>query len=248
MSLANFKLLLVVLLLSVMQETFSKKALLRKSLAAPTNSTGPITDFSAFWNTHKVWSAIMTESRTLAGQIRSDLAVNGTTPVQSWEREMTALFKQNPSFSDERFVKFWIVKTNGYEGNNVNQREAEIDLQNGLISLNFFAMTNQTYVVGESKYAEKVKELAQRLADTNNSWLKLTQDYFALADTNNSGDVSPDEFRAAFGPIIPAGTNVEKLFKDFDFNENGTLSQEEIGHVLGKILELNIKGFYRPQM
>ena len=241
MSFTNAKFLLIVLLLSLIHATFAKKALLRKSLAA---SSAPINDFSAFWDLTKKWSAIFTESRSLAGQIRSDLAVNGTTPVEVLDKEMTTLFKQNPPFRYERVINYWIINNN-YNENSVNLKQAQIDVQNGLLVLSFFRTINETYVVGTSEYAEKVNELVAKLDETNRNCLKLSKEYFKLADNDNTEDVSHVEFEAAFGPIIPSGVDVEKLFNEFDFNQSRTLSQDEIGEVVAKILSLNVPEFYK---
>lgn len=235
MSFSNAKYLILVLLLSVMQATFSKNALLKKASA---------NDFSGFWALTKEWSSIFGDSQKLAAQIRSDLAQNGITPAKSWEKEMTALFRQNPKFTDKRWVDYWIVKI-GNRGKNVSEKEAQIDVQNGIVTLNFFEMNKQNYKIGTSKYAKKVRELVERLSKTDNTNLRLTKEYFQKADSDKSGNISPVEFKAFFSPIIPKGVNVQKLFNEFDHDKNGTLSAEETGHVMGKILSLNISNYHR---
>jgi len=239
MSFSNAKYLILVLILSVMQATFSKNALLKKASGV---------DFSGFWALTKDCSSIFAESRLLAAQIRSDLSQNGKTPNQSWQNEMTSLFGQNAEFTDKRWATYWIVKT-GSRGKNVSDIEAEIDVQNGIVRLSFFGINKQNYKIGTSKYAQKVGELVQRLSDTvskgDNNLSKITKEYFKKGDTDKSGDISPVEFIAVFTPIIPKGTNVQKLFKEFDDNKSGTLSSEEIGHVVGKLLTLNFSNYHR---
>lgn len=239
MSFSNAKYLILVLLLSVMQATFSENALLRKPSGV---------DFSGFWDLTKKCSSIFAESQFLAAHIRSDLSQTGKTPTQSWQKEMNALFGQNAEFTDKRWIKYWIVKT-GRRGKNVSDKEAEIDVQNGIVTLSFFEMNKQNYKIGTSKYAQKVGELVHRLSEavskTDNNLSKITKEYFLLADTDKSGDLSPKEFKDLFSPIIPKGVNVEKLFKEFDDNNSGTLSSEEIGHVVGKILTLSFSNYHR---
>ena len=242
MSFTNAKFLLIVLLLSLIHATFAKKALLRKSLAA---TSGPINDFSAFWDLTKQWSAIFSASKSLAGQIRSDLAVNGTTPVESWDKEMTTLFKQNLVSSDASWTNYWIVKIGGEEGEGVSQRKAEIDVQNGIIELDYYHMTYEQYFVGPSAYADKVRELVNKLTESDHTLIKISKEYFALADTDNLGELSPAEFTAAFSSIIPSGVDIEKFFIDYDNNLNETLSLEEFENAMGKILSLNVPEFYR---
>ena len=235
MSFSNAKYLILVLLLSVMQATFSKNALLKKASGD---------DFSGFWALTKEWSSIFAESQFLAAQIRSDLAQNGKTPFQSWKKEMTALFGQNAEFTDKRRVNYWIVKT-GRREKNVSEKEAEIDVQNGIVTLNFFEMNKQNYKIGTSKYAQKVRELVERLSKTDNTNLRLTKEYFQKADSDKSGNISAVEFKAFFTPIIPKGVNVQNLFNEFDHDKNGTLSAEETGHVMGKLLSLSISNYHR---
>ncbi len=74
-----------------------------------------------------------------------------------------------------------------------------------------------------------------------------TKSRFEMADTNNNGSVSMDEFKVVFakrpvrtpvkeGEVAPAAQTAEEVFNKLDTDKSGTLSKEEMmaGHTRGK--------------
>ncbi len=218
----------------MIQVTFSKKVLVKKVLA---NSKD---NFSAFKQLVNEWRAVFSASKELAAEIKAK-----HPSAKDFQNEINTLFHQNPVFADERTVNYWIIKTNGYKGENVSKKESEIEVQNGICSLNFYEAYNKPYVIGDSEYAVRVKELVEHLAQTNLKVLQLSEEFFKNADTDHSGAVTSEEFEAYLKPIIPDGVDVHQLFLDFDEDKNGALSLGELGHITGKILTLNVHEYYQ---
>ena len=105
----------------------------------------------------------------------------------------------------------------------------------------------QKYSVGASKYADDVRGLAKRLADTDDAVMTLTKKFMREADTDFSGDISLEEFKAAFSPII-GSQDVAALFKAYDSNSNGKLNFQELGHVTGRLLAAKVSDYTLPKL
>jgi hypothetical protein len=185
------------------------------------------------------WKVQLKRFHNVSDQIFDSIA-NGRNTISSSELKETwnGIFEHSLSYSDKipnELIEFWFVKDEN-DSDEVDRSSAYIATQNAIALAVFVNLYSGTPFKAEGQFKEEIESIVQDISAAHVRLDQISKEWFNQADVNGNGEIDLQEFKDAFTPILDDSDDADKVFHEADKSRNGYLEQQEVTHLVAKLL------------
>jgi Ca2+-binding EF-hand superfamily protein len=194
---------------------------------------------SDFTEIVEYWKALFKRVHELSDKIFDSISGDSDTISQEaldevWEGTFEQANKKSDKIPQE-LLDFWFVEDED-KTDELDSSNAYIATQNAVVLAVLDNLYSGSTFKAQGQFKEEIESLVNDITAAHLRFDQISKNWFKQADTSGDEQIDLEEFKTTFSQLLDQEDDVEKVFAEVDKDGSGYLDQQEVTHVLGKLL------------